>query len=103
MRMPEGQPEFSAWAVICFPFLTGVIYHMSPQQSYLHILNTCDVPTTVLGARKEEVHLENKKRWVGQNAIMFFFCKIKDIFFIFTNNFIDLDILSMSAIALYVV
>ena len=28
-----------------------------------------------------------------------FFCKIKDIFFIFTNNFIDLDILSMSAIS----
>ena len=28
-----------------------------------------------------------------------FFHKIKDIFFIFTNNFIDLDILSMSTIS----
>ena len=28
-----------------------------------------------------------------------FFHKIKDTFFIFTNNFIDLDILSMSAIS----
>ena len=27
--------------------------------------------------------------------------KIKDTFFIFTNNFIDLDILSMSAISCY--
>ena len=31
---------------------------------------------------------------------MLFFCKIKDTFFIFTNNF-DLDILSMSAISHY--
>ena len=30
-----------------------------------------------------------------------FFCKIKDTFFIFTNNFIDFDILSMSAISRY--
>ena len=30
---------------------------------------------------------------------MVFFCKIKDAFFIFTNNFIDLDILSMSIIS----
>ena len=30
-----------------------------------------------------------------------FSCKIKDMFFIFTNNFIDLDILSMLAISSY--
>ena len=30
-----------------------------------------------------------------------FFCEIKDIFFIFTDNFIDLDILSISAISHY--
>ena len=30
-----------------------------------------------------------------------FFHKIKDTFFIFSNNFIDLDILSMSAISHY--
>ena len=28
-----------------------------------------------------------------------FFCKIKDMVFIFTNNFIDLDILRMSAVS----
>ena len=31
-------------------------------------------------------------------SLFSFFCKIKDTFFIFTSNFIDLDILSMSAI-----
>ena len=31
-----------------------------------------------------------------------FFCKIKDVFFIFINNCIDLDILSMSAISHYI-
>ena len=30
-----------------------------------------------------------------------FFCKIKGTFFIYTNNFIDLDILSMLAISCY--
>ena len=30
-----------------------------------------------------------------------FFCKIKDTFFIFTNNSIDLGILSMSAASCY--
>ena len=30
-----------------------------------------------------------------------FFSKIKETFFIFTNNFVDLDILSMSAISCY--
>ena len=30
-----------------------------------------------------------------------FFHKIKDTFFIFTNNFIDLDILSMSTVSCY--
>ena len=34
--------------------------------------------------------------WVGQKLHYCFFRKIKDTFFIFTNNFIDLDILSMS-------
>ena len=37
--------------------------------------------------------------WIGQNACMVLFHKTKDTFFIFTNNFIDLDILSMSAIS----
>ena len=37
--------------------------------------------------------------WVGQRVCMFFFHKIKDTFLIFTNNFIDLDIWSMSAIS----
>ena len=32
---------------------------------------------------------------------LIFFCKIKDTFFIFTNNFIYLDVLSMSAISHY--
>ena len=31
----------------------------------------------------------------------YFFHKIKDTFFIFTNNFIDLDVLSISAISRY--
>ena len=30
-------------------------------------------------------------------SLLSFFHKVKDIFFIFTNNFVDLDILSMSA------
>ena len=34
-------------------------------------------------------------------SLFSFFHKIKDKFFIFTNNFIDLDILSMSAISCY--
>ena len=37
--------------------------------------------------------------WVGQSVRMVFLCKIKDTFFIFTDSFIDLDILSMSAIS----
>ena len=37
--------------------------------------------------------------WAGQNVSLVFFYKIKDTFFIFTNNFIDLDILSMLAIS----
>ena len=37
------------------------------------------------------------KYWVGQKVCLVFFCKIKDTFFIFTSDFIDLDILSMSA------
>ena len=36
--------------------------------------------------------------WVGQKVSLVYFRKIKDTFTIFTNNFIDLDILSMSAI-----
>ena len=40
--------------------------------------------------------------WVGQKVCLFFFCKIKGIFFIFTNNFIDLDVLSMLAVSLVV-
>ena len=39
----------------------------------------------------------NIKYWVGQKVHMFF--SIKDINFIFTNNFIDLGILSLSAIS----
>ena len=39
--------------------------------------------------------------WVGQNSPFSFFHKIKDTFFIFTNNFIDLDILSMLAVSRY--
>ena len=39
--------------------------------------------------------------WVGQNVCMDFFHKIEDTFFIFTNNFIDLDILSRSTISCY--
>ena len=34
-------------------------------------------------------------------SLFSFFCKIKDTFFIFTNNFVDLDILSKSAICHY--
>ena len=33
--------------------------------------------------------------------LFIFFCKTKDTFFIFTNNFMDLDVLSMSAISCY--
>ena len=36
--------------------------------------------------------------WVGQKVCLDFFRKIKDTFFIFTNNLINLDIFSMSAI-----
>ena len=39
--------------------------------------------------------------WVGQKVHLVFFCKIKDIFFIFINNFVDLEILSMSDISCY--
>ena len=31
--------------------------------------------------------------WLGQKVCVIFFHKVKDTFFIFTNNFIDLDIL----------
>ena len=38
--------------------------------------------------------------YIGQKVCMYgVFWKIKDTFFIFTNNFIDLGILSMSAIS----
>ena len=37
--------------------------------------------------------------WVGQKVCSGFFCKIKDRVFTFSNNFIDLDILSMSAVS----
>ena len=36
-----------------------------------------------------------------KSLLRFSFCKIKDTVFIFTNNFIDLDILTMSAISRY--
>ena len=39
--------------------------------------------------------------WVDQKGCLVFFCKTKDIFFIFTNNFINLDILSMLTISCY--
>ena len=39
--------------------------------------------------------------WVGQKSPFSFFHKIKYTFFIFTKNFIDLDILSVSAISRY--
>ena len=40
------------------------------------------------------------KYWVGQKLCMFsFFRKTKDTFFIFTNDFINLDILSMLTIS----
>ena len=37
--------------------------------------------------------------WGGQKVCLVFFCKIKDTFFIFTNNLIDFDILSMLAVS----
>ena len=37
---------------------------------------------------------------LAKKSLFSFFCKIKDTFFIFTHNFIDLDILSMSALAI---
>ena len=37
--------------------------------------------------------------WVGQKVHIIFSHKMNDTFFIFTNNFIDLDILSVSAIS----
>ena len=37
--------------------------------------------------------------WVGKKVCLIFSHKINYIFFIFTNNFIDLDILSMLAIS----
>ena len=39
--------------------------------------------------------------WVGQDVPYISFCKRKNTFFTFTNNFIDLDILSMLSIAHY--
>ena len=39
------------------------------------------------------------KRLGWPKSLFSFFRKIKDTFFIFTNNFIDLDILSMSAVS----
>ena len=48
--------------------------------------------------QKEKVICIILKHWVGQKSLVRFFHKIKDTFFIFTNNCMDLDILSMSAI-----
>ena len=48
-------------------------------------------------SRKHSPGFENY--WVGQKVRLVFFCKINDTCFIFTNNFIDLDILSMLAIS----
>ena len=36
---------------------------------------------------------------LAKKVVQFFFHKIKDMFFIFTNNFINLDILSMLVIS----
>ena len=36
-----------------------------------------------------------------KKSVQFFFCKIKDTFFIFTNHSIDLDILKISALSHY--
>ena len=37
--------------------------------------------------------------WVGKKVHLVFFHKMKDTFFIFTDDYIDLGILSMSAVS----
>ena len=52
--------------------------------------------------KKQGIFLPCPHTWyigLAKESVCFFFHKIKDIFFIFTNNFIDLDISSMSAIS----
>ena len=43
----------------------------------------------------------NWSYWFGQKVCLVFFHKTKDTFFIFTNNLIDLGILSMSPVSLW--
>ena len=42
------------------------------------------------------IHVKTNSYWFGQKVHIILFYKTKDTFFIFTNNFIDLDLLSMS-------
>ena len=44
---------------------------------------------------------KGSKYWAGQKLRYVFLRKIKDTFFVFTNNFFDLDIWSMSAVSRY--
>ena len=84
------------------------------------VMNICPYDIKILlvvSGRKFSTNWHNKMRARNRNKVIYyihtyivyiildwpkspfsFFCKINDIFFIFTNNFIDLDILSILAI-----
>ena len=52
------------------------------------------------GGNLEELH-KPRVPLGGPKSLFSFFLKIKHTFFIFTNNFIDLHVLSMLAMSLY--
>ena len=86
---------------------------MEEVRAKANISKTVNKEPKVLGEASGEIKLKAKGlRFYKENKILqlnllgwpkspfrFFFYKIKDTFFVFTNNFIDLDSLSMSAIS----
>ena len=79
---------------------------LSPLCLWLRMLQqrSPDLPLPTYGGRWNFRTCQSKsKKSIGlaKKSVTFFSHKIKDTFFIFINNFIDLDILSMSAISCY--
>ena len=78
----SNQPSHPARAALLFCFV-------------LFLRRLCQVNCTVVQKWNQVCSLGYQK------VLVVFFCKIKDTFSIFTNIFIDLDILSMSTLSHY--
>ena len=68
---------------------------MFDQIKYLTIL----WPKLIQKSNHDNTHLLSGYYWIDQKVYMVLSMKIKHTFFIVTSNFIDLDILSITAIS----